>query len=704
MVFTTTNLFKSIACPEGEQCRLTSCIFSHDLRPKGGDSQPPKQTQDSPEEPASKRRRIDSIQKYERGFSKSDQIHEQLAVDRQGKPSLQLPKPPPSLEKAVTPPPRSNGKAAHGTSHVEVKDNSGQGEATTKQLDALPKENLNPRLIPNDPVGHQKRTLFLKHMHLEMVRLNKEVAGAKDLPNRHLYNLSEQELIKLALDEEETLARSQSTLYPNKMKQSVAAYKKMDKKAWTSHVQVKIFDKRAKTDKKVDADEKVITTGLPADDECAILPHLVADQTNLAQHGYVTSPPTATEAAEAQAAVEASKNFESCDRCGARFQVFPHRDEEGHLTSGGSCRFHPNRKVVPQKTKNDYNAAAKEPYYPCCNNAVGSKGCTTHESHVFKTSSPARLAAVLPFITTPENLSPEKDRNGKEVKAVSFDCEMGYTTSGMELIRLTAVNWPSGEELVDVLVRPVGTIIDLNSRFSGVFPEHFANAIPYSQWKSSVAPPPCSPRRTDNSPPTQILPVVASVSCARDLLTSYLTPSTPLIGHAIENDLNATRLVHPTIIDTVLLFRHPRGLPFRFGLRALALQHLGKRIQQGGDRGHDSAEDARATGELVRVKVKERWAQLERAGFVVREGQLGRDDGQGGWKVLEAKHGVVDAVENGGGGESGNGKNRGKKRKSSWRYGMDGTTDGDGDEDAGEESGQDGQGRKNGIAAFLPQS
>ena len=212
---------------------------------------------------------------------------------------------------------------------------------------------------------------------------------------------------------------------------------------------------------------------------------------------------------------------------------------------------------------------------------------------------------MLPFNTTPENPSPRRDKYGKEVKAVSFDCEMGYTTCGLELIRLTAVNWPSGDELVDVLVRPVGTILDLNSRFSGVFPEHYATAIPYEDWESYVPPPPSSTTNGNGqSPPTQVLPVVSSIADARALLTSYLTPSTPLIGHAIDNDLNATRLCHPTIIDTVLLFRHPRGMPFRFGLRALSLQHLGRKIQQGGERGHDSAEYARATGELVRVKVK----------------------------------------------------------------------------------------------------
>jgi hypothetical protein len=33
MVFTTTNLFKGIACPEGDNCKLTNCIYTHPAAP-----------------------------------------------------------------------------------------------------------------------------------------------------------------------------------------------------------------------------------------------------------------------------------------------------------------------------------------------------------------------------------------------------------------------------------------------------------------------------------------------------------------------------------------------------------------------------------------------------------------------------------------------------------------------------------------------
>jgi DNA polymerase III epsilon subunit-like protein len=191
------------------------------------------------------------------------------------------------------------------------------------------------------------------------------------------------------------------------------------------------------------------------------------------------------------------------------------------------------------------------------------------------------------------------------------------------------VIWPSGEELLDVLVRPLGAVLDLNSRFSGVRPEHYRVAIPYKDW---IANPPTasemkrSSEFTDATKPPAVLPIVESPALARTLLCSFITPQTPLIGHAIDNDLTAVRLCHPTIVDTVILFPHPRGpLPRRLGLKALTGQHLGRNIQMGGADGHDSLEDARATGDLVRFKVRQ-VAKLK--GMHVEKKEGGKADGK----------------------------------------------------------------------------
>jgi hypothetical protein len=427
-------------------------------------------------------------------------------------------------------------------------------------------------------------------------------------------------VIKIVLDEEEKIAREQPAVYANIIKQRLFQLKKISTEDWIKQVR-NVLPSAAPT--KPSNDEKPIDTRMKLDEEILILPHLVADQSKLEGFEYVVHPPSDEKIAAAIAAVEQSKNYEECDRCAARFQIFPDRNEEGLLASNGPCRYHPNRKVFPPRAKTDAQTGPKQPYYPCCTEAVGEPGCTLNDNHVFKTSSPARLAAVLPFITTPENSAPARDRDGQAVHAVSFDCEMGYTTCGLELIRLTAVTWPDQKDLLDVLVRPLGTVIDLNSRFSGVFPRHYQDAIPYDEWcaKSSK-----NKDSTTSADDTHVdsprLPVVESPSRARALLCSFLTPETPLIGHAINNDLNTTRLCHPTIIDTVILFPHPRGLPMRQGLKALSLRLLNRRIQTAGAQGHDSKEDAITTGDLVRIKVGEKWTQMRATGWSLSNGKL----------------------------------------------------------------------------------
>lgn len=82
-----------------------------------------------------------------------------------------------------------------------------------------------------------------------------------------------------------------------------------------------------------------------------------------------------------------------------------------------------------------------------------------------------------------------------------------------------------------------------------------------------------------------------------------LSPTTILLGHSLESDLNALKIRHPLCIDTALLYRHPRGQPYKPGLKWLVKQWLGREIQTAGAGGHDSEEDARACVDLLRMKL-----------------------------------------------------------------------------------------------------
>ncbi|VDL70439.1 unnamed protein product [Nippostrongylus brasiliensis] len=86
----------------------------------------------------------------------------------------------------------------------------------------------------------------------------------------------------------------------------------------------------------------------------------------------------------------------------------------------------------------------------------------------------------------------------------------------------------------------------------------------------------------------------------RALLFGLINSETLLIGHALENDLKALRIVHDNVIDTSVLFsRSPNeGRCFKQSLKSLALQNLDMEIQTEAC-GHDSAEDAWAAMQLV---------------------------------------------------------------------------------------------------------
>ncbi|KAK6008070.1 hypothetical protein QM012_004884 [Aureobasidium pullulans] len=603
-MFSTTGLFKGISCPEGERCNIIHCIFSHELRP---------QAVAVPDQAANKKRKLSEETDTKPPVSSvtisSGNIANGSTTTSQPKPATTSsvpPKIPKTLQRPVSPPP----KPAALSKHVPAK--------------PAVKESLNPRMIPNDPAGHAKRTLFLKHLHAQMERLNNEVAKGSHVKKADL-TMSSDVLIRVALDEEEKIARENHKIYANVIKMRVAALKKMTVNEWIAHVisniRVELQEKQTKLPPPID-------TGLPLEQEHIVLPHLITDQTNLAKHGYVPTPPTDEEIAEAKAGVAASLNYEVCDRCKSRFRVFEERrEEDGALTTNGPCTYHWAKPITPRREKTDAIKGPKEAIYPCCQELQGTPGCTTCETHVFKVSEGKRLASILPFINTPENSRPVKGPNGKPPNAVTFDCEMGYTVFGLELIRLTAVAWPEGHSLVDVLVRPQGTILDLNTRWSGVTPEMYSSAVPYEEKMAMDAllpppPPGSSTSLSSDSPASGPLPIVSGPAAARDLLCSFLTPTTPLIGHGIENDLNTTRLCHPTIIDTIILFPHPRGLPFRFGLKMLTKRHLGRDIQMGGASGHDSLEDARATGDLVRFAVGQRFKRLQRDGWTLNDGVL----------------------------------------------------------------------------------
>lgn len=234
----------------------------------------------------------------------------------------------------------------------------------------------------------------------------------------------------------------------------------------------------------------------------------------------------------------------TCCRCRKTYQV----DRIGvPVKTAGTCRYH-------NKTYLDYLEE-----YPCCAGSLYSQPCGSNLYHVHEGEQ--ELANYQGYVETQDK--PERDLNRHG--AYGLDCEMCCTTYGLELTRVTLIDHKLNV-VYDELAKPSSPILDYNTKFSGV-KEGDLGAVS---------------KRLDD------------VQC--DLLELF-SSKTILVGHGLDNDMKALKLFHKRFIDTVQLYPHKRGLPFKKALKGLVEEKLGFHIQSGN--GHDSREDAVAAFQLV---------------------------------------------------------------------------------------------------------
>lgn len=287
----------------------------------------------------------------------------------------------------------------------------------------------------------------------------------------------------------------------------------------------------------------------------ALLQKYILNKQQLVENGYpvadadgkVTLPGAENSGAPRKA------NERTCDRCSKTFFV----DRYGDHVVQEECIYHWSRlrKMRGNRATGFLNT------YPCCKGDAQSDGCQVHHCHVVAGVDNEGYVRILP--------SQEKE---EQHQVFALDCEMCYTTKGIELTRITVID-KTGTVAYESFVKPTSQILDYNTRFSGVTAKDLEN-------------------------------VTTNLRGVQAILLSMFSEDTILIGHSLESDLKALKLVHKTVVDTTAVFPHKYGLPYKRALRTLSGEYL-QRIIQDDVSGHDPREDALAALDLMKYKVKE---------------------------------------------------------------------------------------------------
>ncbi|CAK68222.1 unnamed protein product (macronuclear) [Paramecium tetraurelia] len=149
----------------------------------------------------------------------------------------------------------------------------------------------------------------------------------------------------------------------------------------------------------------------------------------------------------------------------------------------------------------------------------------------------------------------------------AIDCEMVQTENRLELARVSIVDY-NYRVVLDILVKPQTIILDYNTKYSGITEEMLSN-------------------------------VTITLAEAQKMVKSILDEESILIGHSLENDLNALQMIHHKCVDTSVLYMTESNR--KQSLKNLAHKYLNLSIQKDT---HDSNEDAKIALSLAKLRIE----------------------------------------------------------------------------------------------------
>ncbi|XP_071703169.1 small RNA degrading nuclease 1 [Rutidosis leptorrhynchoides] len=169
--------------------------------------------------------------------------------------------------------------------------------------------------------------------------------------------------------------------------------------------------------------------------------------------------------------------------------------------------------------------------------------------------------------------SRQKNKAMRSNKLVAVDCEMVLCVDGTDaLVRVCVVDRDLQVKL-DTLVKPDKAVADYRTHITGVTAKDLEH-------------------------------VTCSLKDVQESMMKLLARGTILVGHSLNNDLQALKVEHTRVIDTSLIFKFWSGSNFRRpSLNDLCKSILGYEVRKEGAP-HDCLEDARAAMKLVLAKIE----------------------------------------------------------------------------------------------------
>jgi DNA polymerase III epsilon subunit-like protein len=172
--------------------------------------------------------------------------------------------------------------------------------------------------------------------------------------------------------------------------------------------------------------------------------------------------------------------------------------------------------------------------------------------------------------------TPAASAKAPKFRAVTLDCEMAGIAGGAgEAILLCVTDYVTGAVLMNQFVCPRERITQMRSLIHGISKSTLDAAVSQGQalhgWEQ-----------------------------ARLELWKYIDGSTILVGHALEHDLDALRIIHPLVVDSGIMSRNAVGTRrIKWGLKTLCPELLNFEIRKNEGGIHDCLEDVLATREVL---------------------------------------------------------------------------------------------------------